>query len=371
MNAPLVDVVILNYNGREYLDECLTSVLGSSYSNKRIYLLDNASTADDVAYVKLHYPVVRIIQNTSNNGYCAAYNLAFAQCGGKYIVCLNNDVTVAAGWIEHMVELAESDSSIAAIQPKIVSYFDEHKFEYAGASGGMMDQYGFPFLRGRLFDTMEDDCGQYDDVRDIFWTSGAAMFLRKDALRHSGVLDETIVHHMDEIDLCWRLRLAGYNLKVQPASVIRHIGGATIPPHSYKKVYWNHRNSLYIMLKNYGIYNMCTKVPVHVLLDYVAFAHALLKGNLATVRGVLAAHVWIILNLILIARKRAEVQQRRILPDSAIMHAVYRGSVVWEYFVLKHKTFQSLTHHALDERPMICQSSPRLNVNILSDLEKI
>lgn len=369
MNAPLVDVVILNYNGRKYLDECLSSVLGGSYSNQQVYLLDNASTDDDVAYVKSQYPTVRIIQNISNNGYCAAYNLAFTQCEGEYIVCLNNDVTVATDWIEHMVDLAESDNSIAALQPKIVSYVDHRKFEYAGASGGMMDQYGFPFLRGRLFDTMEDDNGQYNDVRDIFWTSGAAMFLRKEALQHSGVLDETIVHHMDEIDLCWRLRLAGYTLKVQPASVIKHIGGATIPPHSYKKVYWNHRNSLYIMFKNYGTYNMCTKVPVHVLLDYVAVIHALLKGNLTTVRGILAAHVWIILNCLLIIRKRAAVQQRRVLSDTPILQSLYRGSVVWEYFILKHKTFQSLTCNTVGENPMVHQPSSSMKmINIPSDL---
>lgn len=339
---PLVDVVVLNYNGKRFLDECFQSLMQGTYPNFNIYLLDNASTDDDVAYVMSQYPSVKIIRNPLNNGYCAAYNLAFAQCDGKYIVCLNNDVTTAPDWLEHLVALAEADESIGALQPKLLSYFDEKKFEYAGASGGMMDVYGYPFLRGRLFDTMEDDHGQYDDVVEVFWASGAAMFVRKSALAHSGLLDEDIVHHMDEIDLCWRLRMAGYRQLVQPKSIIRHIGGATIPTASFKKIYWNHRNALYLMIKNYEAANMIRFTAVHVLLDYVAIVRALLTGNLTMARGVCAAHLWIIGRLKLLGKKRKEAQKLRRRSDREVMHYMYPKSVVWQYFARGRKKFSQL-----------------------------
>ncbi len=345
MALPQVDVVILNYNGRRFLSECIGSVLQGTYPNQQVYLLDNASTENDIFYVETKFPRVKIIRNMLNNGYCAAYNLAFSVCTGKYIICLNNDVTVTPDWIEHLVTLAESDAEIAALQPKIVSYFNHRQFEYAGASGGLMDKYGYPFLRGRLFDTIEDDNGQYNDVTEVFWTSGAAMFIRREYLFNSGTLDETIVHHMDEIDLCWRLRMAGYKLKIQPASVIHHIGGATIQQHSYKKVYWNHRNSLYMMFKNYGTRNVFLLVPVHIALDWVAMVQALLTSNFTTVRGILAAHLWLILNIFLIGKKRKEVQLNRRVSDKEITPYLYPGSIVWEYFINHRKTCQSLKHY--------------------------
>lgn len=343
--GPRVDVVILNHNGRKFLDACIASLLKGTYANTRFFVLDNASTEDDVAYLEEHYPLVEIIQNRKNNGYCAAYNLAFSHCEGKYLVCLNNDVTVAPDWLEHMVTLAESDDRIAAIQPKLVSYFDPEKFEYAGAAGGMMDVYGYPFLRGRIFTEIETDKGQYDDVAELFWTSGAAMFLRKSALKDSGNLDETIVHHMDEIDLCWRLRMAGYRLLVQPRSVIRHVGGATIQTKSFRKIYWNHRNALYIMFKNYELTQVLRFVPVHILLDYVAIAQALITFQWVMVRGILAAHCWLLFNIPLIHKKRKEVQTMRKQGDEAVLPFMYPGSIVFEFFFKNHITYPQLTQY--------------------------
>lgn len=347
--APKVDVVILNYNGQKFLDECIGSLMKGTYSNSSLFLLDNASSNDDVAYVKKQYPEVGIIQNPKNNGYCAAYNLAFSHCDGKYIVCLNNDVTVAPDWLEHMVSLAESDERIAGIQPKLVSYYDPEKFEYAGASGGMMDVFGYPFLRGRIFTEMESDTGQYDDVAEVFWTSGAAMFLRKSALQDSGTLDESIVHHMDEIDLCWRLRMCGYRLLVQPQSVIRHIGGATIQSKSFRKIYWNHRNALYIMLKNYELRHAIAYGSVHILLDYVAMAQAFFTLQWVMVRGILAAHCWLLFNLPLIFRKRREMQSRRTFNDDAVIQFMYPRSIVFDFFIKKTKKYSQLTHSRIYE----------------------
>lgn len=359
MILPIVDIVILNHNGIRFLDECIQSVLQSTYPNKRVYLLDNASTDPDIDYVSQRYPTVHIIRNYLNNGYCAAYNLAFSVCEGDYMICLNNDVTVEAGWIEPMVTLAESDPLIGAVQPKIVSYFNPAFFEYAGACGGQMDIYGYPFLQGRLFSTIEKDEGQYNDITEIFWASGASIFLRRSALQHSGVFDETIVHHMDEIDLCWRLRISGYHSVIQPESTIKHIGGATIQTHSFRKVYWNHRNSIYIMFKNYGFKNMIKRVPVHILLDYVAIVQAIFSLNFVSVRGIIAAHVWLLLNIPLIIRKRKEVQNKRTRDDSSVDNLLYPRSVVWQYFILKHQTCSTLTQYQTREYTTHTQSTQR------------
>ncbi|MFY8107772.1 MAG: glycosyltransferase family 2 protein [Bacteroidia bacterium] len=345
MNKPFVDIVILNHNGKKFLDECFTSVLNGNYKNQKVYLLDNASTDDDVFYVKQNFPEVEIIQNPNNNGYCAAYNLAFEACNSPYIVCLNNDVTVHPDWLVHLVELAESNSNISALQPKILSYYNHSDFEYAGASGGMMDVLGYPFLRGRIFDHIEKDNGQYDDIKEVFWTSGAAMFIRKSALEKCGVFDELIVHHMDEIDLCWRMRLSGFEMKVQPKSEIYHIGGASIPKNSFKKVYWNHRNSLYLLLKNYSISNLLLFSLGHFLLDIVAAWTFLLQGNFTAFKAIAYAHIWIVKNIPVILKKRKEVQHRRSVADSNIKKAMYKGSIVWESFVCKRNTYQTIKNY--------------------------
>ncbi len=342
MNRPFADIVILNHNGKKFLDECLSSVLNGNYKNQKVYLLDNASTDDDVSYVKQNFTEVEIIQNPNNNGYCAAYNLAFEACKSPYLVCLINDVTVHPDWLVHLIELAESNPNIAALQPKILSYFDHGNFEYAGASGGMMDIFGYPFLRGRIFDHIEKDIGQYNDISEVFWTSGAAMFVRKSALEKCGVFDELIVHHMDEIDLCWRMRLSGFEMKVQPKSEIYHIGGASIPKNSFKKVYWNHRNSLYLLLKNYSASNLIIFSFGHFLLDIVAAWTFLLQGNFTAFKAIAYAHIWIVKNIPVILKKRKEVQYRRSVGDSEIIEAMYKGSIVWESFVCKRNTYQTI-----------------------------
>ncbi len=335
-------MVILNHNGKKFLDDCIQSLKETNYPAFKMVLLDNGSGDDDVAYVKATYPEVEILLNPANNGFCAAYNLALKHCTGKYFVCLNNDVKVKPDWLNHLVEVAESDPEIAALQPKIVSFFDEHKFEYAGSSGGMMDKYGFPFLRGRIFDTIEDDTGQYNDIRDVFWTCGAAMFIRKSALQDIGLFDEIIVHHMDEIDLNWRMLLGGFKCKVVPQSVILHYGGATIQAVSFKKMYWNHRNSLYMMLKNYNLWNAITKTSVHVLLDFVAIAQSIVLLEFTRPKAIIAAHFWIMTHCLTIGSKRAEVQSKRKINDREMLKMMYPKSIVLQYFLYKRKTYSTL-----------------------------
>lgn len=339
---PLVDVVVLNYNGKRFLDDCFNSVFASTYPNFKLHMVDNSSTDDSVDYVRSNFPNVNIIQNPENNGFCAAYNLGLANCSGEFFICLNNDVVVKPDWIDHLVDTALSDPKIAAIQSKMLSFFDEKKYEYAGSSGGVLDIYGYPFLRGRVFDYLEDDKGQYNDTTDIFWTCGAAMFIRTSVLKETGNFDESIVHHMDEIDLNWRFLMHGYRNVIEPKSVILHIGGATIPAESFKKIYWNHRNSIYLMLKNYDASNVFSKTAIHVILDYVAIIEGLLRFKPVRSKAIIAAHRWIWKNRKLIAEKRKEVQAKRIVGDAAVIQRMYPKSVVWQYFIKGKKTYSEL-----------------------------
>jgi hypothetical protein len=341
-NTPGVDIVVLNHNGKKFLDDCFISLRSTTYTNCKVHLLDNASTDDDVQWTRDHYPEVNIIQNPDNNGFCTAYNLALAATTGKYFVCLNNDVKVKPDWIDHLVDLAESDETIAALQCKMVSFFDEKQFEYAGSSGGMLDKYGYPFLRGRVFQSIEQDHGQYDDIAEVFWTCGAAMFIRRSVLEQTGNFDDTIVHHMDEIDLCWRMHMNGFICKVVPKSVILHYGGATIQSTSFKKMYWNHRNSVYVVMKNYGRRQAIMKTFVHFILDYMAAANSLVQGHFTHARAIFAAHWWIITHFFLIIEKRKEVQMRRKVSDEVILKKMYPKSVALQYFLFGKKTYSDV-----------------------------
>ena len=343
MDSPLVSVLVLNYNGKEYLKECFDSLLQGTYAAVEILLIDNNSTDDSIQFTRENYKQVKIVQTHANNGYSRAYNIAFKHASGKYYVLLNNDIQVHPDWLHPLVTAAENDNSIGALQPKILSLIDKGYFEYAGASGGFIDKYGYPFLRGRIFYTTEKDTGQYDDEVEVFWTSGAAMFIKAEALKKSDALDEDFVHHMEEIDLCWRLNLVGYKLKVIPAAVIYHYAGATIKPESFMKLYWNHRNNLFMIMKNVERKNLLKLLLIRYLLDFINIFYSLfIRLNILHSIAILNAHFWIIIHLFLILRKRKEVQKMRIVKDEQIKKLVYQGSIIIEYFLRKKRTFKSL-----------------------------
>jgi GT2 family glycosyltransferase len=342
-HEPMVSILVLNYNGRKFLKECFESLLKSEYSNYEIVLVDNNSSDDSVDFTLSGYPMVKVIQTNSNSGYSRAYNIAFKETKGKYYILLNNDVVVEKNWLEPLVDAAENDDRIGALQPKIRSLIDDGYFEYAGASGGYMDKYGYPFLRGRIFYTIEKDEGQYNDEIPVFWTSGAAMFVRASALNKSGNLDEDFVHHMEEIDLCWRLHLVGYTLKVIPASVIYHYAGATIKADSFKKLYWNHRNGLIAMIKNLQLKNLVKSFAIRYMLDIInAFYALIVQFDIKHTYSIVKSHIWIIFHLGFILAKRRAVQNIRLVDDSEYMTLVYPGSVVMDYFLRSKKTFKSL-----------------------------
>jgi hypothetical protein len=341
-NQPLVSILVLNHNGKAFLDDLFLSLRNTNYPHFEVMLIDNASTDDSVTHTQQHYPWVKLLETGVNGGFSYAYNEAFKQAGGRYLLLLNNDVTVDPDWLRPMVSAMESDPSIGAVQPKLVSMLDPTDFEYAGAAGGFMDRYGFPFLRGRVFNSLEKDKGQYDDEATIFWTTGAAMLLRADALAFTGGLDEDFVHHMEEIDLCWRLNLVGYQLKVIPEGKVYHYGGATITPDSYRKLYWNHRNSLFMLIKNVDSKQLLPVLAGRWGLDLLAIGFAITKFDWQRARAIIAGHNWLVLRAGYIRKKRKAVQAMRRVSDQTLSPLFYHGSVALAYFLQGKRTFSEL-----------------------------
>lgn len=337
MSAPSVAIVILNWNGKKFLEQFLPSVLASSYTNRAVIVADNASTDESVAFLTQHYPQVQVICNSSNGGYAKGYNTALKQVKADYYVLLNSDVQVTTGWIEPVIELMEGDKLIAACQPKVLAYGDKQKFEYAGASGGWLDQFGYPFSRGRVFDECEQDNGQYDNVAQCFWASGAAFFVRASVYHELGGLDEYFFAHQEEIDLCWRMQLAGYKIFVQPASVVYHVGGGTLPRGNSNKTYLNFRNNLIMLAKNFSLGEALWRIPFRILLDAVAAWRALLGGDAGYFTAILRAH-WHCMNWLLYKRRYSIFPQKKGRKPGGW----YKGSVVWAHFVQKKKTFSEI-----------------------------
>jgi len=276
---PSVAIVILNWNGRKFLEQFLPSVTASAYNNKRVIVVDNASTDDSNDFIKQYYPQVEIIQNSSNEGFARGYNVGLKKVDSDYYVLLNSDVEVTDHWIEPIIELMESDTSIAACQPKVLSYYKKDQFEYAGACGGWMDNFGYPFMRGRVFDVVEQDEHQYDTAQPCFWASGAAFFVRSNVYHELNGLDEYFFAHQEEIDFCWRLQLAGYKVYAQPKSVVYHVGGGTLPMGNNRKVFLNFRNNLIALTKNLPVVTALWKIPFRILLDWIAAFVFLAKGD--------------------------------------------------------------------------------------------
>jgi GT2 family glycosyltransferase len=282
-------VVILNWNGKHYLEKFLPSVLQYS-SNAAVIIADNLSTDDSVSYLKENFPSVKLILNNANDGFAKGYNEALKKISAEYFILLNSDVEVTANWIEPIISLLEKDKTIAACQPKILAYHDKSSFEYAGASGGFIDKYGYPFCRGRIFNSLEKDNGQYNEAREVFWATGACMVVRSEIYNLMGGFDEDYFAHMEEIDLCWRMKNRGYKIFVQPASVIYHVGGGTLNKVSPKKTYLNFRNNLVTFTKNHSPQYLWLKIFFRMWLDGIAAFKFLSEGEPAHFMAVVKAH---------------------------------------------------------------------------------
>jgi GT2 family glycosyltransferase len=310
----------------------LAFVLNSSYTNKRIIVADNASTDDSISFVKEHFPSVEILTNTKNDGFAGGYNWALKQIESDYYVLLNSDVEVTPNWIEPIIDLMESDAAIAACQPKLISYYNRNLLEYAGASGGWIDLLGYPFSRGRIFDTLEEDKHQYDDIQEIFWASGAAMFVRNNVFHQLEGFDASFFAHQEEIDLCWRIQLAGYKLMVVPQSVVYHVGAGTLP-RGGRKVYLNFRNNLIMLSKNLPLGEKLTVLPLRFLLDIISAWKGLLHGDTNFFTAICKAHF----SVVYIWFKGFQTHSLKKVPIWQLK-GVYKGSVVYQYFI-KHKQY--------------------------------
>ncbi len=312
----------------------------STYGNKKIIVTDNASDDDSVTWLQQHYPQVEVLQHKKNEGFAKGYNTAFKKINTDYYVLLNSDVEVTPGWIEPVIELMESNNSIAACQPKVLSFNDKNLFEYAGASGGWIDSFGYPFARGRVFEHLEADNGQYNDAVPCFWASGAALFVKAKQYHEVGGLDEYFFAHQEEIDFCWRLQLAGYKVYVQPASVVYHVGGGTLPAGNTTKVYLNFRNNLIMLCKNLPLRKALWKMPFRFMLDGIAAWKELFGGNPGYFVAVVKAHLAVIYWLCF---------QRRLsvfpLSKKGALLGWLQGMIIWKYFAQKRKLFSEIVVH--------------------------
>ena len=331
---PFVAVVILNWNGKKFLEQFLPSVVASTYDNMQLIVADNASTDDSIEFLELMYPKLEIIRNEGNLGFAKGYNIALKQVKADYYVLLNSDVEVTPGWIDPVIDVMESDENIAACQPKLLAYSDKDQFEYAGASGGWLDRFGYPFMRGRIFDICETDKGQYDNVQQCFWASGAALFVRATAYHEMGGLDEYFFAHQEEIDLCWRLQLAGYKVFVQPASVVYHVGGGTLARDDQRKTFLNFRNNLIMLAKNLPFSVALWKIPFRMTLDKLSAWRGLFAGNGGYFVAIIKADLHFI-GWLLFHKKRSIFPKKK----GGRLTGWYMGSVVWAYFIQKKKTF--------------------------------
>jgi GT2 family glycosyltransferase len=341
-HSPSCAIVILNWNGRKYLEQFLPSVVATSYAAAQVIVADNGSSDDSISFLRENYPCIRLIIFEKNLGFAKGYNEALKQVDADYYVLLNSDVEVIAGWIEPMIALMESDKELAACQPKLISFYHRELFEYSGAAGGWIDKYGYPFAKGRIFDICEEDRGQYDDVSPIFWASGAAMFLRANIFKEVGGFDEYFFAHQEEIDLSWRMQLAGYRLSSCPQSVVYHVGGGTLPRGNSRKTYLNFRNNQIMLAKNLPWSQKWWKIPFRVCLDIISALKGLVTGDagyfLAILRGHFAFAKWILLK-----------QSQSVFPvrRNRRLKGVYPRNLVWQHFIKKKKYFSQIIEKGL------------------------
>ena len=308
-----IAVVVLNWNGKAWLEKFLPNLLKNSLE-ATIFMADNASTDDSVDFVKNNFPNVKIIVNASNGGYAKGYNDALKQIDAEYFVLINSDIEVTEGWLSPIIDLMDSDKKIAACQPKLLDYNNKTKFEYAGASGGFIDNLGYPYCRGRIFDDLEQDRGQYNDAIEVFWATGACFFVRASHFNVIGGLDEDFFAHQEEIDLCWRLKNKGYKIMVQPKSVVFHVGGGTLNAGSPFKTHLNFRNNLFMLFKNLPTSALFTTISIRLVLDGVAALTFLSKKKgLQHVLAIAKAHFIFYFEIPKLIIKRQKIKQKNTL----------------------------------------------------------
>lgn len=327
-------IVILNWNGQKLLEQFLPSVVNFSSNEATVYVADNASTDDSIAFIKAHYPSVKIVQNSSNGGYAKGYNDALEKINADIYCLLNSDVEVSKNWLTPVLDVFKKEKNTAIIQPKLLDFKQKEMYEYAGAAGGFIDVLGYPYCRGRVFNTLETDTGEYDDTIDIFWASGACLFIRSQVYHQLGGFDEDYFAHQEEIDLCWRTKNLGHNVRYVGASSVYHVGGATLQETNPHKTFLNFRNSLFSIVKNVPRKWCLSIVLARLILDGVAGIKFMLELRPIHTWSILKAHVSFYRQLGIFIKKRNGEKKS----SAYYMHK----SIVWQYFFLKRKKFKEL-----------------------------
>lgn len=325
-------IVILNWNGKKLLEQFLPSVIQHS-KDAEIYVADNASTDNSLSFIKTNYPEITIIQNKENGGYAKGYNDALKHIEADVFCLLNSDVEVTKNWLNPIINTFNKEVNTAIIQPKILDYKNKDYFEYAGAAGGFIDKYGYPYCRGRIFNTLEKDKGQYNDTTEIFWASGACLFIKNAVFKALNGFDKHFFAHMEEIDLCWRAKNLGYSIKYVGASTIFHVGGATLKNTNPKKTFLNFRNSLFTLTKNANGF-LLGKLFIRLVLDGIAGIKFLLELKPKHLFAVLKAHFSFYYHLNRLLKQRKSIKNKT--------NYYQRTSIVVDYFVNKKTNYKSL-----------------------------
>lgn len=334
-----IAIVILNWNTKKQLETFLPSIINHSRDESvEVIVADNGSNDGSAEFLRDHYPYLRTIIFDRNHGFTGGYNKALAQIEARYYVILNSDIEVTEDWLTPLKKCLEEDDRVAGCMPKVKSYHKREYFEYAGAAGGFIDQLGYPFCRGRIMDVVEKDKGQYGEMSDIFWATGACMFIRADLFHQLGGFDDDFFAHMEEIDLCWRLKKLGYTIKYVPDSVVYHVGGGTLPNENPFKLFLNYRNNLFLLYKNLPDKKLFPVLFVRILMDWLSAFMFLLQGKTRNFVAVFKAHRRFVGSLKSLKRKReSNPPSKEMLPGQ-----IFPGSIVYQYFLKGRRRFSQL-----------------------------
>lgn len=334
-------IVILNWNGCHMLERFLPSVVANCNDDSEVIIADNGSTDNSISFLQQHYPTLRRIELDKNYGFAEGYNRALEQVDAEYYVLLNDDVEVTPGWVDNVERHMDADPTIAAAQPMLKMFDKRDHFEYAGGAGGFIDKYGYPFCRGRIFNTIERDIGQYEDTCEVFWATGAAMFVRASVWKELGGLDGDFFAHMEEIDFCWRAKNKGYKIIATSDAQVFHVGGGTLPKSSPFKTQLNFRNNLAMLFKNLPANRLHRVIRLRIILDWVAALSFLLKGNGGEFRAVFKAHHQF-------RQWKPTLKSKRAALKPTEVSCMYNGHLLIDYHLRGKKTFLQLElsqHH--------------------------
>ncbi|MBN2424354.1 MAG: glycosyltransferase family 2 protein [Calditrichaceae bacterium] len=339
----LISIVIPHFNGLEILRDCLNALNQNSFKAFQTIIIDNGSTDGSQDLIRKQFPGTRLIQNEENRGYAGACNQGIKIAQTPFVLLLNNDTVMPENFLQEMYNCIIADDKIAMVQPKILSIQNKHLFDYSGGAGGELDVFGYPFARGRIFELVEEDTGQYDHMENkVFWTSGCALLLRKSVTDVIGLLDLDFFAHQEEIDLNWRAQLCGFKCLATMNTYIYHYSGYTLRSHNEYKMYLNHRNNLIMMLKNYALHNLLIYFPVRILMEISTVLADFILWEGKRAKAALKSLFFIMTHPLLIYKKRRVIQRLRKVKDRDIKKNMYRRSVVIDYFIKKKKPLECI-----------------------------